>query len=91
MKLKYGDPPERGECKDVGEVNVPTLFDTPMDSVLQMNELGVAPLWGSILPDRAIARHAVALLTNKYGKASVVARVKSLGTIRVGENGWAVD
>lgn len=88
MKLRYGDPPNPDECKDLGDMLVPKTLEMSLDAEVQQREIGIMHLFGADLTPWSRARIAVRKLEQKRGKHK--ARVKDLGTVVVGPEGWEV-
>lgn len=88
VKLKYGDPPNEKDCTDNGELVVPSTLEISLDAETQQREIGIMDLFGTKLSPWSRARFAVRKLEQKGGNQKV--RVKGLGTVIVGHEGWEV-
>lgn len=87
--LRYGDPPSPDECKDEGQLKVPTTLEMSLDAETQQREVHIMELFGAKLPKWTQARFAVRHLEKK-GSLPAKVQVPSLGTVVVGKSGWEV-
>lgn len=90
MKLRYGDPPAKDQCKNNGELRPPTTLELNMDHEGQQRESGLVDLIesGVELTPWARVRYAVRTLEKKGGNQ--MATIPGLGTLVVGKEGWEV-
>lgn len=86
--LRYGDPPTPEECASNPESTVPATLELNLDPEGQQREIGISDLIGTPLTKWARARYAVRMLEKKGGNQKM--KIKGLGLLVVGPEGWAV-
>lgn len=91
LPLRYGEPPKKSECKDLGTMKVDVAVapgekpDSTVGGLSGYNDY----VGGFLKSDWVLARDAVAELRGEYS-SPVKVYIEGLGTLLYGESGWEV-
>lgn len=86
--MKYGVPPEPGECIDVGSLDVPATLENSGMFAARENLMDV---YGSRIPDTRRVWIAIRIMEAKKTPRPYELQLKGLGTLRVGDDEYGGD